>query len=125
MLRPRRVRAAAAGLATAGAIAVLAIGNPERGGFPRCPFQQATGLFCPGCGSQRAIHALTHFDFPRALSFNALAVLALPVLAIAFVRWARGRDAFVVRPWMPRALLLLVVGFTIARNLPFGRALAP
>ena len=30
------------------------------GFFPRCPFLSITGWRCPGCGSQRAIHAILH-----------------------------------------------------------------
>ena len=30
--------------------------------FPKCPFKVLTGLDCPGCGSQRAIHSLLHWD---------------------------------------------------------------
>ena len=30
--------------------------------FPKCPFLLLTGLKCPGCGSQRAIHSLLHFS---------------------------------------------------------------
>jgi ABC-type amino acid transport system permease subunit len=41
-----------------------------------------TGLKCPGCGSQRAIHSLLHFDFVQAFRYNALLVLSLPLLAV-------------------------------------------
>ena len=30
--------------------------------FPKCAFYALTGFKCPGCGSQRAIHALLHAD---------------------------------------------------------------
>ena len=32
--------------------------------FPRCVFLSLTGYKCPGCGSQRAIHALLHGCHP-------------------------------------------------------------
>ena len=50
--------------------------------FPKCPFLMVTGLKCPGCGSQRAIHSLLHFDFVQAFRYNALLVLSLPLLAV-------------------------------------------
>ena len=31
--------------------------------FPRCVFNSLTGYYCPGCGSQRAIHSMLHLDF--------------------------------------------------------------
>ena len=125
-IRPsHRLQVAAAGIATAGALVVLAVANPEQGGYPRCPFVALTGWSCPGCGTLRALHALTHLDVARAFSFNALAMLMVPVLAFAFVRWARGRESLRIQPWMPRVLLVAVVSFAVVRNLPFGHALAP
>lgn len=50
--------------------------------FPKCPFLLLTGLKCPGCGSQRAIHSLLHLDFIKALHCNILLVLSLPVIVI-------------------------------------------
>jgi len=48
--------------------------------FPKCPFLLLTGLRCPGCGSQRALHSLLHFDIIAAFRYNALLVLSLPVV---------------------------------------------
>ncbi|MEJ2068687.1 MAG: DUF2752 domain-containing protein, partial [Deltaproteobacteria bacterium] len=31
--------------------------------YPPCPFHLITGLYCPGCGSLRALHALFHGRF--------------------------------------------------------------
>lgn len=50
--------------------------------FPKCPFLLLTGLKCPGCGSQRAIHCLLHLDIQEALMYNFLLVASLPVIAI-------------------------------------------
>jgi len=46
--------------------------------FPKCPFLYFTGYQCPGCGSQRAVHAMLHFDFKEAFSHNALLVASVP-----------------------------------------------
>ena len=53
--------------------------------FPQCPFHSTTGLLCPGCGSQRAIHCLLNFDFVSAFSANALLVLSIPYLLLSFI----------------------------------------
>lgn len=52
------------------------------GAFPRCVFLSATGLKCPGCGSQRAIHALLHGDVIGAFKYNALLLVAIPWIAL-------------------------------------------
>lgn len=49
--------------------------------FPRCPINAITGLQCPGCGSQRAIHALLHADLAAAWRYNPLLPLSIPYLA--------------------------------------------
>lgn len=50
--------------------------------FPKCPFYWLTGLKCPGCGSQRAIHSLLHLDFETAFKYNAFLIFSLPIIAI-------------------------------------------
>ena len=45
--------------------------DPSDHFFPRCPFLSMTGLECPGCGSQRAIHALLHGDLAAVWHYNA------------------------------------------------------
>lgn len=52
------------------------------GFFPRCTFLTLTGLKCPGCGTQRAIHALLHGNFLEAVRFNAMMVASVPLLAL-------------------------------------------
>lgn len=49
--------------------------------FPRCPFFALTGYMCPGCGSQRVVHALLHLDFAAAFRINPYMVLMLPLVA--------------------------------------------
>lgn len=50
--------------------------------FPKCPFYWLTGLKCPGCGSQRAIHSLLHLDLESAFKYNALLVCSIPIIII-------------------------------------------
>lgn len=52
--------------------------------FPKCVFLSVTGLQCPGCGSQRAIHALLHGDIAAAWGFNAMLIIFIPVLTVLF-----------------------------------------
>ena len=77
--------------------------------FPRCVFLNLTGLKCPGCGSQRAFHALLHGDVVAALRLNALA------------EWQRTRwPRFYVALSSPRvlcAIVLTVLLWWVLRNL--------
>jgi len=61
---------------------MLLLFPPERYGFyPRCPFFEATGLLCPGCGGTRALAALLRGDIVGAWRLNALLVSLLPFAA--------------------------------------------
>ena len=60
---------------------IFYIYNPENCTlFPRCPFLVLTGRECPGCGSQRALHCLLHFNLTGAFRHNAMLVLSLPIV---------------------------------------------
>ena len=48
--------------------------------FPKCPFYTLTGLYCPGCGSQRAIHQILNGNILKGLSHNFLIILLILVL---------------------------------------------
>lgn len=52
------------------------------GVFPQCMFMKLTGYKCPGCGSQRAIHALLHGDVAGAFKFNAMLLISIPWITL-------------------------------------------
>ena len=58
--------------------------NPaDNGWFPRCPVKLLTGWSCPGCGTQRAMHALLNGNIYEALRYNYFFVISIPyVLAL-------------------------------------------
>lgn len=56
--------------------------DPSGSFFPRCPFYVMTGWQCPGCGVQRAMHALLHGDVVAAWHFNAAVFLLFPVIVV-------------------------------------------
>lgn len=59
------------------------VADPLKSPFmPRCIFHTITGLQCPGCGSQRLIHALLHADLTGAWRANALLLLMIPYLLL-------------------------------------------
>jgi hypothetical protein len=49
----------------------------------RCPSMALFGIPCPGCGSTRALAALSHFHFVDALRFNPLIVTTLALVLLA------------------------------------------
>ncbi|MBW3129655.1 DUF2752 domain-containing protein [Hymenobacter profundi] len=108
--------------------------NPAHYPFPRCPVHWLTGLHCPGCGTQRALHALLHGRVGQAVHYNLLAVGYAPVVVVgAFEEaWLRGgasarRTSFLYSVWFGWLTVGGVVLFTILRNLPtsVGYWLAP
>ena len=53
--------------------------NPEASVLmPKCPMKMLTGYDCPSCGVQRAIHAVLHGDFAKAISYNPFFVISVP-----------------------------------------------
>ncbi|MCH5218645.1 MAG: DUF2752 domain-containing protein [Muribaculaceae bacterium] len=90
--------------------------------LPRCPLLTLTGLECPGCGSQRAVHALLNGDLPGAWGFNPLLVVMLPVVGLmAYAELRRERHPRLYRAMAHPALiftvLAMVVGWGVMRNL--------
>ena len=121
---------AAAGASLA-AFALVAVVDPnEPGRYLTCPFLAVTDHYCPGCGSLRAMHALSRGQVDVALGLNVLTVSALPLLGYLWLRWVRRRWLGQPRPnlvdpaylWVGFAVVLL---FWLVRNLPFGSVLAP
>ena len=62
--------------------------NPTQYWFmPKCPFKLITGLSCPGCGIQRAIHALLHGEFAEAIKYNYFMVYSVPYVTLFIIEW--------------------------------------
>lgn len=69
-------------------VAVLYVVAPEAHWWmPKCPVKLLTGLSCPGCGIQRAVHAALHGDWMRAWAYNYWLVYALPYALLFVVEW--------------------------------------
>lgn len=99
--------------------------NPaERLLFPKCPFLLMTGWQCPGCGSQRAIHYLLHFQIVDALKMNFLVVLAVPYIMFAlYCELMRRKNVKIERIYRllygskaSMTIAFLFISFMIIRN---------
>ena len=115
---------------TAALCCAVLVGNPTvpGGPLPVCPTKALLGIDCPGCGSLRMIYSLLHGDLSAALHYNALALVALPLLAVSFVGWAAGRWrgrriaalAWPTWRWSPHITLVLVLAWFVIRNIPLA-----
>jgi hypothetical protein len=131
--RRRRMRAPVlviGGLAVASL--ALRLRDPhEHGSWGLCP-SAAMGVYCPGCGGLRAVNDLTHGDLGAAASSNLLFVVLLPFVVAGLGVWTvrRGRGdprpvSAVITPPLVWASTVLIVVFSVLRNLPVGSWLAP
>ncbi len=101
----------ATALAALGAVGTIATVDPgEPGHYPLCPLLATTGLYCPGCGSLRAVHALAHGDAATAWSRNPLTTLAVPLLIVLWVRWLARSVQGGPASRLPSAALVSTVG---------------
>lgn len=96
--------------------------DPAGHPFPRCMVNALTGLECPGCGSQRAIHALLHGDIAAAWGYNALLVTVLPLMPLLFATYLwPGRLGALDRVLSSRPFILsvltVIILWTVYRNL--------
>ncbi len=106
-------------------IAIYFTYDPSKSGFfPKCFSLQLTGYRCPGCGSQRAIHSLLHGNVAAAWRYNAMLVVAIPVMIIYGVgdmmraRWRRFHY-WLTRPWLVWSIFALILAWWLFRNI-FG-----
>ena len=93
--------------------------------FPKCPFYEITGIYCPGCGSQRAIHDIINGNLLDGLRHNYL------ILLVIFVIIYKGYIIFrtlvlkqagvnlLHNPRVTNTILVLVLLFWVFRNIDF------
>ncbi len=126
-LRAARTPLLLAGVATVGAVALVAVDPHTPGSWGVCPLYALTGRYCAGCGALRATHDLLVGDLAGAWGMNPLWVLAVPVLVALWLRWTArglrtGRPTATPPAWVAVAVGVLVVGYSVLRNVP---ALSP
>ena len=111
-------------------LACYAALNPQYG--IGCVFYRTTGLYCPGCGSGRAVSLTLHGDYQAAFFSNPLLfLLGGPSLLVFLHEYFRflipslnmrpiyiGRTAII-------CCLVLIFAFGILRNIPAFYYLAP
>lgn len=70
-----------------GILALYLFWNPSDSNiFPKCPFYSLSGIYCPGCGSQRAAHKMLNGNIIEGIRHNYLiALLVLVLLYQSFI----------------------------------------
>lgn len=114
------------------AFLLVAIYEYLDGNSLECPFYRLTGLYCPGCGSGRAVQALLHGNFLQSFLYHPLLyLLGIPAafcIAHEYIRIVFPRTK--LKPITPSRsvcliCMILVFGFWILRNIPLFSFLAP
>ncbi len=109
-------------IALAAGLIVYGCFDPESGYFPACIVKKTTGFDCPGCGAQRAIHALLQGRLSEAWHFNALMFILTPVAIAAIIidvrreQWPR-LHRIMASKWTAAAIIAAITLWTIVRNL--------
>jgi hypothetical protein len=114
--------AAALGIGVTGAVVYFVFDPTRVSIFPPCLFHQLTGLDCPGCGAQRALHQLLHGHLIEAIRLNAMFVFSLPLFAWLGTRflvreWKGQPESFQFKWWWLYVAAWILFG--VLRNLPF------
>lgn len=120
--RRRILLAGAIALAAVALVAIYALLDPAAYPFPKCSLKALTGLDCPGCGSQRAIHALLHGRVAEAWHYNAALFVGVPLIAVLLAvearpeAWPRVHAVLTSRPFI-LLLAAAVTAWWIGRNI--------
>ena len=91
---------------------------------PKCMFLKLTGFKCPGCGTQRALHSLVHFDFMGVVRYNVFLLFAIPYLLLLFyLQFFGGKERFprisslIYSSTAIMAVFYLIIIYWITRNI--------
>jgi hypothetical protein len=90
---------------------------------PKCPLYALTGVECPACGTQRALHCLVHLDLRGAMGYNPFMILSMPyALSLAATAWVIPRERctrlrrFCFHPTTVRVYVALMLVWMVVRN---------
>ena len=88
-----------------------------------------TGLFCPGCGSQRAIHDMMHLNIFEAINHNALMFFTFTFgIGLYLYLYLYSKKKFydlIYHPKSPLIIFGIIFLFGVLRNLDKFHFLAP
>ena len=122
----KRVLVHTAFLSTALLLLYWAAGQISIGYALPCPFHSLTGLWCPGCGGQRALFLLLQGDVVASFRSNIFLIPIIVFLFYWYVDWVE-QTFFEQRKKLYtnhttnyfRLILWIVLIYFVLRNLPF------
>ena len=107
-----------------GMLALYIFWNPtETNIFPKCPVYGVTGIYCPGCGSQRAAHQILNGNIIEGLRHNYLIGLLGLVLSYQVFMFImnnllqKGIVNLLHKSKVTLGILVIVILFWILRNI--------
>jgi len=110
---------------TLGVVIFFYFYNPVTKAYPSCPFYHFTGLYCPGCGSSRAVYQIVHGNFLYALNLNPLMIISIPFIFYLLMAKLnikiRGKVIFKRKVFTKKFYVFLIVMialYSIIRNIP-------
>lgn len=131
LLTKGRLFYSGAGVGVTGAVGTLLYNSPPGGQslLPPCPLYYLTGLWCPGCGSGRAIYSLMHGDVASFVTYNPVLLIGL-LIAVGWgcyrlMAYRDGRNAKQFPFSVALAMFYAVLAFGVLRNLEPFMWLAP
>jgi len=93
--------------------------------MPKCMFHSTTGLHCPGCGSQRALHSFLQGNIIQGFKYNLLigaGILVLLYKVFLLIRakfYPEKRTNLLYNTKTPWIILSVILIFWLLRNIPF------
>lgn len=93
--------------------------------MPKCFFHELTGLNCPACGNQRALHALMHAQFVKAWQFNPFLFISLPyLLPLLFIKICKVDNRYTIVRVLTHKItiyiyVIMICVWWISRNIIF------
>jgi len=100
--------------------------NPSDVDFlPKCILYTTTGIYCPGCGSQRATHHLLNFNILGLLQQNIFYFIVLLMMGYHLVITSinlflkKHLYNYIYHPKTPIIFLIFLILFWIVRNIPY------
>lgn len=101
----------------------LPAGNGNKDIYPLCISCDKFGIYCPTCGTGRALSCLVHGDLREAFKLNQLLIIFLPFAFYWYI--CNVLECFNLHPWRLKlnrkiiiGIIIVVIIYGVLRNIP-------